>query len=130
KKCKFRKCLSVMLSFMLIFFLSSFAADAAEPNFDNPLVTTSKKPSQGGALRIIDWDGQKTLGDESGKPIQLRGMSTHGLQWFPEIINKNAFECLSRDWDCNVIRLAMYIGENGYAQDPSVKERVIKGIEL
>ncbi len=63
--------------------------------------------------------------------IQLRGMSTHGLQWYPEILNDNAFAALSNDWGANVIRLAMYVGEDGYAKDPTVmKERVIKGIEL
>ena len=57
---------------------------------------------------------------------------THlGLQWYPEILNDNAFAALSNDWGANVIRLAMYVGEDGYAKDPTVmKERVIKGIEL
>ena len=57
-------------------------------------------------------------------------MSTHGLHWFGEIVNENAFAALSNDWECNVIRLAMYVGEYGYATDPSVKELVYKGIEL
>ncbi|NLW11672.1 MAG: cellulase family glycosylhydrolase [Clostridiaceae bacterium] len=71
-----------------------------------------------------------TLTDENGQPIQLRGMSTHGLQWFGEIINENAFATLSNDWESNVIRLAMYVGESGYAEDPSVKDLVYEGIEL
>ena len=62
--------------------------------------------------------------------IQLCGMSTHGLQWFPEIINQNAFAALANDWSCNVIRLAMYVGEDGYATNPSVKDKVIEGIDL
>ena len=57
-------------------------------------------------------------------------MSTHGLQWFPEIINQNAFAALANDWSCNVIRLAMYVGEDGYATNPSVKDKVIEGIDL
>lgn len=57
-------------------------------------------------------------------------MSTHGLQWYGDIINKNAFEALSKDWECNVIRLAMYVGEGGYASNPSIKEKVIEGIKL
>ncbi|WP_078551802.1 carbohydrate-binding domain-containing protein [Bacillus alkalicellulosilyticus] len=73
---------------------------------------------------------QKTLCDESGNPIQLRGMSTHGLQWFGEIVNGNAFAALANDWDSNMIRLAMYVGENGYATNPGVKDLVYEGIEL
>ncbi|PRX67911.1 endoglucanase [Cohnella sp. SGD-V74] len=88
------------------------------------------KPSAAGALQIVEENGMKTLAGEDGQPIQLRGMSTHGLQWFPEIINDNAFAALAGDWESNVIRLAMYVGENGYASNPAViKQRVIDGIE-
>ncbi|ADQ46879.1 glycoside hydrolase family 5 [Caldicellulosiruptor kronotskyensis 2002] len=89
-----------------------------------------KKPSVAGRLQIIEKDGKKYLADQKGEIIQLRGMSTHGLQWYGDIINKNAFEALSKDWECNVIRLAMYVGEGGYASNPSIKEKVIEGIKL
>jgi len=88
-----------------------------------------KKPSVGGKLQVLDKNGIKTLCGEDGNPIQLRGMSTHGLQWFPEVVNNNAFSALANDWAANVIRLAMYIGEDGYATNPSVKQKVIKGID-
>uniref|UniRef100_A0A7C5V0F9 cellulase n=1 Tax=Caldicellulosiruptor owensensis TaxID=55205 RepID=A0A7C5V0F9_9FIRM len=89
-----------------------------------------KKPSVAGRLQIIEKDGKKYLADQKGKIIQLRGMSTHGLQWYGDIINKNAFEALSKDWECNVVRLAMYVGEGGYASNPNIKEKVIEGIKL
>ncbi|WP_204498979.1 carbohydrate-binding domain-containing protein [Aquibacillus albus] len=115
----------------LVVSLLPLSTQAAESDYANLLVDPGKKPSEGGALQIIEVDGQKTLGDQNGEPIQLRGMSTHGLQWFPEIINDNAFKALSNDWDSNLIRLAMYVGENGYATNPEeIKQRVIDGIEL
>lgn len=83
-----------------------------------------------GRLQIIKQNGRRILADQNGEPIQLRGMSTHGLQWFPQIINNNAFAALANDWGCNVIRLAMYIGEGGYATNPQVKDKVIEGIKL
>ncbi|AFK87257.1 MULTISPECIES: carbohydrate-binding domain-containing protein [Thermoanaerobacterium] len=89
-----------------------------------------KKPSVAGALQVVEKNGRKILADENGDPIQLRGMSSHGLQWFPQIINDNAFAALSKDWEANVIRLAMYVGEGGYATDSSVKDKVIQGIDL
>lgn len=53
------------------------------------------------------------------------------MQWFPQILNSNAFAALSRDWGSNVIRLAMYVSEDGYAKAPAViKQRVIDGIDL
>jgi endoglucanase len=87
-----------------------------------------KKPSVGGKLQVANIKGVKTLADKAGNPIQLRGMSTHGLQWFPEVVNSNAFAALSNDWGANVIRLAMYVGEGGYATNPAVKQSVINGI--
>ena len=90
------------------------------PNIDDSFLYGNelvKKPSEAGALQVIEYNGIKTLGDEEGKPIQLRGMSTHGLQWFPEILNENAFAALANDWEANIIRLAMYVGEDGYAKD-------------
>ena len=88
------------------------------------------RPSEAGALAVREINGQMTLTDSSGQPVQLRGMSTHGLQWYGEIVNENAFAALARDWESNVIRLAMYIGEDGYATNPAVKDLVYSGIEL
>lgn len=106
------------------------AVYAAEAEEQYLLVEPAIKPSKAGALKVMEKNGVMTLCDASGNPIQLRGMSTHGLQWFPEIINSNAFAALSNDWGCNVIRLAMYVGEGGYATNPSVKDKVIEGIKL
>ncbi|MDP4181251.1 MAG: carbohydrate-binding domain-containing protein, partial [Bacillota bacterium] len=100
---------------------------------NNLVVAPARKPSVAGALQVLSKDGgkTKTLCDKDGTPIQLRGMSTHGLQWFPQIINDNAFAALSNDWGSNVIRLAMYVGEKGYAEDPvTMKQRVVDGINF
>ena len=53
------------------------------------------------------------LCNEAGKAVQLKGVSTHGLAWFPEYVNKEAFQTLKEDWHVNTIRLAMYTAENG-----------------
>src|SRR5690606_22946056 len=106
------------------------AATESESEFSHLIVAPATKPSGGGALQIIDNGNEKTLGDQHRQPIQLRGTSSHGLQWFPEIINNNAFAALSDDWGANVIRLAMYVGESGYAENPSIKDKVIAGIDF
>ncbi len=119
-----------MMVIALLGSLFPTAGFAAEEELDYLVVSPTVKPSEGGALKIVEKDGQMTLGDQNGNPIQLRGMSTHGLQWFPEIINNNAFAALSNDWGANMIRLAMYVGENGYATSPDViKQRLINGID-
>lgn len=55
------------------------------------------------------------LTDESGNVIQLRGVSTHGISWYPDYVNYDAFATLRDDWGANVVRIAMYPEEyNGY----------------
>ena len=56
------------------------------------------------------------LVDKNGKGYQLRGMSTHGITWFPDFVNENAFRALRDDWNTNVVRLAMYVDEWGNGQ--------------
>lgn len=66
-------------------------------------------PSVNGALRV---DGTQLV-DKNGHPVQLRGISTHGLAWFPDYVNEDCFRQLHEDWQANVIRLAMYTAEYG-----------------
>jgi len=64
-----------------------------------------------GALRV---DGAKLV-DQNGDPIQLYGMSTHGIAWFPQFVSYDSFKTLRDDWNTNCVRLAMYTAEyNGY----------------
>ena len=52
--------------------------------------------------------------DKDGKVFQLKGVSTHGINWFPDYVNKEAFSNLS-EYGVNAIRLAMYTADyNGY----------------
>lgn len=53
------------------------------------------------------------LCDSQGNPVQLRGVSTHGLAWFPDYVNEALFRELNEQWNVNVIRLAMYTAEYG-----------------
>ncbi len=66
-------------------------------------------PSVNGALRV----DSAQLVDKNGHPVQLRGISTHGLAWFPDYVNEDCFRQLREDWQANVIRLAMYTAEYG-----------------
>jgi endoglucanase len=128
---KIQKQIIVILTTLAL--IASFlpaSADAAESDFDQLIVDPGRKPSVAGSLQVLEINGVKTICDAQGNPIQLRGMSTHGLQWFPQILNDNAFAALSDDWGANVVRLAMYVGEEGYATNPDViKQRLIDGIE-
>lgn len=48
------------------------------------------------------------LVNKNGVAIQLRGMSSHGLQWYTEDYNFNSLSVLANNWGIDVFRLAMY----------------------
>ncbi|MFD7919287.1 glycoside hydrolase family 5 protein [Streptomyces sp. NPDC059740] len=52
-------------------------------------------------------------------PIQLRGMSTHGIQWFGQCYNSASLDALAADWKADLLRIAMYVQEDGYETDPA-----------
>lgn len=86
-----------------------------------PAATVPKAPSDPKGTTPVSQHGQLSvkngqLVDKSGKGYQLRGMSTHGLTWFPEFVNESAFRTLRDDWNTNVVRLAMYVDEWGNGQ--------------
>ncbi len=53
------------------------------------------------------------LMDESGSRYQLYGMSTHGIAWYPQYVNYDAFLTLRDEWNINCVRLSMYTTESG-----------------
>jgi len=58
------------------------------------------------------------LCNEAGKPVQLHGMSSHGLQFFPDCVNRDSLTALRTDWNADLIRLSMYVQEGGLETDP------------
>ena len=73
-----------------------------------------------------------SLVDKNGEKFRLYGMSTHGLAWFPQYVNHDAFETLLNDWNTNCVRLSMYTYENGgYCTDgdkDNLKELIKSGV--
>lgn len=72
------------------------------------------------------------LVDEKGAKYQLKGISTHGINWFPDYVNDEAFASW-KGFGANVIRLAMYTADyNGYCSGGSqeqLKGLIDKGVE-
>lgn len=103
---------------------------AAERPAEAPVATPSAAtPSTAGALSVR---GAQLVG-EDGDPVQLRGVSTHGLAWFPGYVNRELFGELRSDWGANVVRLALYTAENGgYCTDgdrAKLQELVEDGVD-
>ncbi len=87
-------------------------------------------PSYYGALNVKDSD----LCDSTRNKIQLKGISTHGIHWFPQYINRDCFKYFRDNWGCNLIRLAMYTDEGGYTsssdQASNMTELIVNGADI
>ena len=46
-------------------------------------------------------------------------MSTHGIQWFASCVNTTSVAALADDWKADLLRIAMYVQEQGYETNPS-----------
>lgn len=66
-----------------------------------------------GKLRLVG----NQLCNEKGYPVQLRGLSSHGLQWYGGCINATSLGIMQTQWNADIVRLAMYIDEGGYMTD-------------
>ena len=90
---------------------------------------TGAPPEAPGPLHV---EGAALL-NEDGEPVQLRGVSTHGLAWFPEYVNEACFRQLHDQWGADVVRLAMYTAEYGGncsgGDQQALKELVLAGVE-
>jgi len=85
-----------------------------------PLLPSGSIVEQHGKLRL---DGVQLVG-EGGEAVQLLGMSSHGLHWFKSCYTKESIAHLVEQWGITLFRAAMYVGENGFATNPSVKATV------
>ena len=94
--------------------------------------TTTYYDASAGRLHV---KGTKLV-DKKGHEVQLRGVSTHGLSWYPQYVNDKCFAQLHDKWGANVLRLAMYTEEyNGYCSGDAknrsdLKKLIKKGVRL
>lgn len=74
--------------------------------------------SQAANLPRLKVKGTKLVyatGKNKDKTVQLKGVSTHGLSWYPQYVNQKSFKYMKKNWKINTVRLAMYTAEdNGY----------------
>ncbi len=92
--------------------------EAAKETTENEAVTEKEPAKQESGNAVAKHGALSVKGtnivDKNGQIFQLQGVSTHGINWFPEYVNKDAFRDLSQ-YGVNAIRLAMYTADyNGY----------------
>lgn len=75
-----------------------------------------------GQLKVV---GTK-LTNQNGYPIQLRGMSSHGIQWYNQCLTDASLDAVAYDWGADVFRISMYIQEGGYETNPTYYTNLVK----
>lgn len=84
-----------------------------------------------GKLKVAkNAEGYRCLCDEKGNPVQLKGMSSHGLQWAGVAnITETNIKSLRNEWNCNVFRIAFYVDfEGGYAHNPNMRTHLLENV--
>ncbi len=83
--------------------------------------------ARNGQLKIVGNQVQ----NQHGQAVQLRGMSTHGIQWYWQCVNNASLDALATDWMADVLRVSMYVQEGGYETDPAgFTDRVNQAIRM
>ena len=103
------KTIRILSTVLAVFLCLLCLAEAASADVQSK----TARPSVNGRLHV---EGAQ-LTDASGDAVQLRGVSTHGLTWYPDFVSESLFRQISEDWSCDLVRLAMYAsvycGEEG-----------------
>ncbi|MEJ2853709.1 MULTISPECIES: cellulase family glycosylhydrolase [unclassified Saccharothrix] len=89
-----------------------------------PVTTTTTTGNPPVGRNPVEINGQLrvcgvNLCNQYNRPIQLRGMSTHSIQWFDKCYNSASLDALATDWKADLLRIAMYVQEQGYETNPS-----------
>ncbi len=108
----------VRKSFLLLFLFLFLALAALLPS----------RTAQAASLSRLHVEGTKLV-NSRGRTVQLKGVSTHGLSWYPEYVNQAAFTYMKKKWNINVVRLALYTAEyNGYCVGDKANRRALEDL--
>ena len=118
----FKKLLLYIISISIIF-SSVFCMDLSHAEAaSTPYAANGRLSVSGG--QIVN---------SSGKTFTIKGVSTHGIAWYPDYISEASFKTLRDSYGVNTIRLAMYTSEyGGYCtggDKSSLKALIDKGVK-
>ena len=96
-----------------------------EENTDKNLITeNSNLVSSNGTLHVSGTN----LQNQYNQNFRLKGLSSHGIQWYSDIITYDNLKHLRDSWGINVFRIAMYTNENGYISQPDKMKKTAYNI--
>ncbi|OKP95466.1 cellulase family glycosylhydrolase [Paenibacillus sp. P46E] len=115
----FKKMIAVFCALIITFMTVSFVPPQKVNAEANSVV------AQNGQLRVSG----NQLVNQAGEAIQLKGMSSHGVQWFGQYVNYDSMKWMRDNWGITIFRVAMYTQDGGYINDPSQKNKVKEAVQ-
>lgn len=89
-------------------------------------INKNNYPSYNGFLKL---KGNNVV-NEKDEEFIIKGVSSHGLQWYSNLITKENIKILKDDWNTNTFRLAMYTKEGGYIDNREIKDTLYNLVDL
>ena len=83
-----KKLKTMILSALMILLLTMVGCDRTQPDSGNNEIHADHN-----GVQQLSVESGKIV-DENGKAVQLTGMSSHGVLWYPEYTNANAMKTL------------------------------------
>ncbi|MCQ2511902.1 MAG: cellulase family glycosylhydrolase [Lachnospiraceae bacterium] len=121
--CRIKAFCLIILSVLLVCSFS-ISAKAFEGTTNNA-PDNAARPSSTGQLHL---EGAQLVG-ENGQLAVLRGVSTHGLTYYPDYVNPDLFSHISKEWGANLVRLAMYSSDYCNGNQKTNMKLLKKGIQ-
>ncbi len=118
------------------------ATTSSNNNNNNSNNTNSNQSSQSTSNTVttnglpygkLSVNSNGTLVGENGSVAKLKGVSTHGLSWFPQYVNADSVKYCKEQLGANTFRLALYTHEyNGYCSggnQTELKQVIYNGVQ-
>ena len=120
-----KKFISAIIIIALTIFIIFGLKTVLGPIFDE--ITKNQYVSDNGWLKV---EGTQ-LKNESNNNFTLKGVSSHGLQWYSDMLTADNIKELKDTWHINVFRIAMYTDSNGYISNKeTMKNKLIEVADI
>lgn len=133
---KYLKKILLLIIVLLVILGILYINNLATPSMQNPNNATEEITKRPGKSNLVSRNGALYVDGTSlkniyGETFKLKGLSSHGIQWFYDIITYENLKYLRDIWGINVFRIAMYTNEDGYISNPEeVKNKAYNIINM
>lgn len=135
-----RKTLACLLGCMLLISAALSGCSGSSNNAEHPTATSNPAESSAPATpeapkTPVELNGKLSvkgtqLVNEKGEALQLKGLSSHSIASYGNLVNLESLKWLRDDWGINVFRIAMYTEDaSGYIRNPKIKDTVKNIVE-